>query len=65
MSKFLTSRSSEQCRSHHQKYELRFGRFDKIVAYIIEKINQVPKDFGCFNYTEALNNESPQILGKI
>ena len=38
MTKFLKSRSSEQCRSHYQKYELKFQTFDNIVAHIDEKI---------------------------
>lgn len=38
MTKFLKSRSSEQCRSHYQKYELKFLTFDNIVAHIEDKI---------------------------
>ena len=38
MAKHLCSRSSEQCRSHRQKYELRFLEFDKIIDHIRCKI---------------------------
>lgn len=38
MAKHLCSRSSEQCRTHRQKYELRFLEFDKIIDHIRCKI---------------------------
>jgi len=34
MSKFVKTRTSEQCRSHHQKMILHHGDLDSIVAYI-------------------------------
>lgn len=38
MAKYLGTRSSEQCRSHHQKYEIRFITFDNIMVHIESKI---------------------------
>ena len=38
MSKFLKTRSSDQCRSHHQKYEIRFKNFAGIVNFIESKV---------------------------
>lgn len=34
MAKYLKTRSSEQCRSHHQKYEQRFETSQKIISHI-------------------------------
>ena len=41
MAHYIQSRSSEQCRSHHQKYELKFRDFDKIISYIERKIQDL------------------------
>ena len=38
MGKYVKSRSSEQCRSHHQKLELKLKSFDGIINYIQDKI---------------------------
>lgn len=34
MGKFVRTRSSEQCRSHHQKLELKLKSYDAIISYI-------------------------------
>jgi len=36
----MLTRSSEQCRSHHQKYELKFGNFQAIVNHISSKLEE-------------------------
>ena len=38
MGKYVKSRSSEQCRSHHQKLELKLKSFDGIIKFIQDKI---------------------------
>jgi len=41
MSKFMSTRSSEQCRSHHQKYEIKFQTFQRIVDHIWDKLKEM------------------------
>lgn len=41
MSKFVKTRSAEQCRSHHQKYEKKFENFDSIVNFIMKKTDNI------------------------
>lgn len=44
MARVIKTRSSQQCRSHHQKYEIKLKTFDNIVAYVEGKIidSQIP-----------------------
>ena len=41
MTRFLKSRSSNQCRSHYQKYEIKYGNFDRVVEYLESKLKKV------------------------
>ena len=40
MSKFIRTRSAEQCRSHYQKYEQRCESFANIIMFIETKIEE-------------------------
>lgn len=40
MADFVKTRTSEQCRSHHQKYEIKFGQFSNIIEHLTEKIEK-------------------------
>lgn len=37
MSKSVKTRSAEQCRSHHQKYENYYPNIDDLVEFIMKK----------------------------
>ena len=64
MGKFIGSRSPEQCRSHHQKYEQRCDCFDNIIHYLTQKIiedklleNEKPP-----SNTQPIFSQKPQLL---
>ena len=37
MAKYIGTREAEQCRSHHQKMEKKFGSFSRILRYLRKK----------------------------
>ena len=41
MSNFIKSRTAEQCRSHHQKLEMKYDTHDKIIEFISSEIARI------------------------